>query len=245
MINNKLESKIRINKFLAASGFGSRRGVEELVNAKKVMINGKIAKLSDRVDPKKDDVKVLGKAIKLESEHIYYAVNKPVGYTSTVRDTYADKTVIDLVPKVPRVYPVGRLDKNSHGLIIITNDGDLAHRLTHPSFQHEKEYQIEVQITNKKSPKNLKLRISKLRQGVRLEEGLAKFDKLETINISKTEDRAEIKLTLHQGWKRQIRRMCEKVGLDVFDLKRTRIGKFKLDNLKEGEYKIISKSELI
>jgi len=247
-VQNSNVKKIRINKFLAEQGLGSRRGVEFFIKNKKVKINNKPAQLSDRVNTEIDIVEFNGKVIKPKTEFVYYAVNKPVGYTSTVRDEHADKLVTDLVPKESMVYPVGRLDKNSRGLIILTNDGELANKLTHPRFEHEKEYEVKLKSKNEKrktTTKNLKLQISRLKNGVKLEEGLAKADKIEIMEKNEKRNYAIIRVVLHQGWKRQIRRMSERVGLGVIDLKRIRIGKLELGDLEEREYKKISRNDII
>lgn len=237
--------EIRINKFLAQTGIASRRAVDKLIEEKRVKIKvGNdlvIAKVGDKIDPSKQTVLVNNKPIIIKEDLIYYAVNKPIGYTSSAREEYADKLVVDLVPSKPRVYPVGRLDKNSRGLIILTNDGDLANELTHPRFEHEKEYKLKIKSTNEK----LKSKIFKLKKGVKLHEGLAKFDKFETLSVDENRNFSEIRVVLHQGWKRQIRRMCEKVGLEVVDLKRIRIGKLQLGDLEEGKYELIKKEDII
>ena len=240
-IQNSNDKKIRINKFLAQNGLGSRRGVEDLILAKKVKINNQIAKLSDKIDPAKDKVEVENKIIKPETSLVYYAVNKPVGYTSSVRDVYAEKLITDLAPKEPKVYPVGRLDKDSRGLIILTNDGDLTNQLTHPRFKHEKEYIVKI----KSQSPDIQSKIQKLKKGVRLTEGLAKADKIAVLDINKTQSAAKIKITLHQGWKRQIRRMCERAGLLLLDLNRTKFGKLDLGDLGEGEHRIIQKCDIM
>lgn len=237
--------EIRINKFLAQTGIASRRAVDKLIEEKRVKIKvGNdlvIAKVGDKIDPSKQTVLVNNKPIIIKEDLIYYAANKPIGYTSSAREEHADKLVVDLVPSKPRVYPVGRLDKNSRGLIILTNDGDLANELTHPRFEHEKEYKLKIKSTNEK----LKSKIFKLKKGVRLHEGLAKFDKFETLSVDENRNFSEIRVVLHQGWKRQIRRMCEKVGLEVVDLKRIRIGKLHLDDLEEGKYELVKKEDII
>lgn len=237
--------EIRINKFLAQAGIASRRAVDKLIEEKRVKIKvGNdlvIAKVGDKIDPLKQTVLVNNKPIIIKEDLIYYAVNKPIGYTSSAREEYADKLVVDLVPSKPRVYPVGRLDKNSRGLIVLTNDGDLANELTHPRFEHEKEYKLKIKSTNEK----LKSKIFKLKKGVKLHEGLAKFDKFETLSVDENRNFSEIRIVLHQGWKRQIRRMCEKVGLEVVDLKRIRIGKLQLGDLEEGKYELIKKEDII
>lgn len=250
-------NNIRLQKFLSNSGYCSRRKAEELIKAGKVkiIINceepkvhlrgglSKVAKIGDKINPENDIIKINGKIIKPQKKYIYYALNKPVGYTSTVRDKHAKRTVLDLVSKNPRIYPVGRLDKNSEGLMILTNDGELANKLTHPRFEHEKEYLVKCQISNVKC--QIKIIIKKLKKGIRLKEGLAKFDKIEIISIDQKKHTVLIKVVLHQGWKRQIRRMCERVGLSVLDLKRIRIGKLELGDLEKGKYKIIKKEDII
>lgn len=237
--------EIRINKFLASQGIASRRAVDNLIYQKRVKIkigdSFKYAELGDKIDPEKDEVFVNNKPVEKKTEAIYYALNKPIGFISTVKDEHADKIVTDLLPSDIKVFPVGRLDKNSHGLIILTNDGELANVLTHPKFAHEKEYIVCVKSTNEK----LKSKILKLKKGVKLFEGLAKFDLLEIIGLDNSKNTARIRVVLHQGWKRQIRRMCEHVGLEVTDLERTRIGKLALGDLALGRYKTIKKEDII
>lgn len=247
-IQNSNDKKIRINKFLAQAGFGSRRGVEDIIKSGRVKVNHKIAKLSDKINSSTDIVKVDNKIIKPKKEFIYYAVNKPVGYTSSVSDIHAEKLVTSLVPKEPRVFPVGRLDKDSCGLIVLTNDGDLANKLTHPRHKHEKEYEVKLKVQSlkfKAKSQNLKQLIQKLQNGVKLEEGVAKADKIKIVELDEKRKIAIINIVLHQGWKRQIRRMCERLGLVVLQLKRIRIGKLLLGDLKEGEYKLIERRDII
>jgi 23S rRNA pseudouridine2605 synthase len=243
---NNNDKTIRINKFLAQAGFGSRRGVEELVTSHKVRIKRSdkgfvLAKLADRVDSSVDIVEVDGKVINSKEELVYYALNKPVGYTSSVRESCAEKLVVDLVPKKPKVYPVGRLDKNSRGLLILTNDGEFTNLLTHPKYQHKKEY--EVKISSK--GENIKSNIGRLKKGVKLKEGTARLDELEIVDINENKGIARLRIVLHQGWNRQIRRMCALVGLEVMDLKRTRIEKLSIDDIPEGNYKLIYKEDVI
>lgn len=235
------DNKIRLQKFMSQAGVCSRRKAEELIRAGKVLVNDKTAKIGQKVDPENDVVKVDGKIIRPQEKYIYYAINKPVGYTSTVRDKYAKRTVLELVPKEPRVYPVGRLDKNSRGLMILTNDGELAQRLTHPSFEHQKEYLVKC----KNVKHNPRLALARLKRGVNLYEGLAKFDKMEIEKFDMENNIIIFKAVLHQGWKRQIRRMCELVGLSVLDLKRTRVVKLELGDLEKGKYKIINREDII
>lgn len=217
--------KINLTQFISNSGLCSRRQAEELIRRGEVRVNGRLAVLGLKIDPQKDQIEVASRLIKPAEKKVYYLVNKPIGYTCTVKDIHAEKKVIDLVPSSPRVWPVGRLDKDSRGLIVLTNDGDLTYKLTHPKFEHQKEYLITL---NK--PVALEL-LLKLRQGVKLEEGLAKVDNLKKISPTK------LSIVIHQGWNRQIRRMIESCDYRVVDLVRVRIGKIKLGELKEGKYK--------
>ncbi len=229
----------RLQKILSRFGVASRRKAEELILNKKVLVNNKIAKLGQKVDLKKDIVEVKHRSLSAEAgnfrveakeeQAVYYLVNKPVNFTCSVSDKHAKKLITDLVPKNPKVWPVGRLDKNSTGLIILTNDGNLTNKLTHPKFKHEKEY--EVAVDKKISEKFLQ----KMKKGIKLDEGVAKADKIIALNKNK------FIIILHQGWKRQIRRMCEKLNYKVLELKRTRIGKIKLKDLKEGKFEEIKK----
>ena len=215
---------IYLQQLLSQSGIASRRRATELIKSGKIKINDKIAQAGQKIDPQKDKVKLNNKLIKPQIKRIYYLVNKPVGYACTTRDSHSVKKVVDLVPAKSKVWPVGRLDKDSSGLIILTNDGELTHRLTHPSFLHEKEYLVTFDKTVKASL------LSKLIKGVKLREGLAKVDKLKKINDTK------LSLTIHQGWNRQIRRMFKQCGYQVIGLERIRIGKIKLGNLRPGQY---------
>src|SRR3989338_2466610 len=216
--------KIYLQQFLSTAGLAPRRAATDLIKQGRVKVNHKPAELGIKIDPKKDRIEYQGKIIKAPEEKVYYLVNKPIGCTSTVKDRHALKKVVDLVPKVPKVWPVGRLDKDSHGLIILTNDGDLTNKLTHPKFKHEKEYIITI---NKAVTQDL---LSKLSKGVKLEEGLARADKINKLDENK------LSITLHQGWKRQIRRMLGKCGYRVIDLQRIRVDKIKLGNLRIGLY---------
>jgi len=218
----------KLQKVLSHSGIASRRAAEKLILNGRVKINGRIAQVGDKVEVNKDEITVDNKEINLISLNlVYYLVHKPLGYTCTTQDKHAKKLITELVPTSPKVWPVGRLDKNSSGLIILTNDGDLTHQLTHPSFEHSKEYEV---ILNKNITPDF---IAHMKKGVQLEEGRAQADKITKI------DNKKFKLILHQGWKRQIRRMCLVLGYKVLELKRTSIGPIKLGNLKVGQYKKI------
>ena len=239
------ESKIRLNKYLSQNGLCSRRSADKLILAGKVRVNGvKVTELGLKVDEDKDIVELDGKSLKKEDKVVYYALNKPVGYITTVKDPKSRKKVIDLVPEYPKDYPVGRLDYDSEGLIILTNDGDFTYRMTHPKFEKEKEYEVKVKTANRK-PQYLVSNIeylNLLKKGVKLKEGLARADNIRM--LKEENDYFIFSIVLHQGWNRQIRRMCATVGLDVLKLKRVRIGKLKIGNIKTGEYKKIDKKEI-
>ena len=223
---------MRINRYIASCTDYSRRSADELIKKSKVTVNEKpLNDLSYQVQDT-DVIKINGEAIQLQ-HFVYYAVNKPAGYTSTTSDCHAEKLVTELVPSAPSVFPVGRLDKNSTGLIILTNDGAFSQQVQHPSFQHEKEY---IVITNKVFHKSDK---KSLENGIELEEGRAYFNNIKIINSH------EIHVIVHQGWKRQIRRMFTEVGFGRIKLHRIRIQKLHLGNLKEGQYKVIRPEDVI
>ena len=242
-------AKIRLNKFLAQCGVASRRAAEKLMEMGQVKVNGIIIReMGVRIDPKKDMVLVADKQIRPEEERIYYILNKPVGYVTTASDPFGRKKVTDLVPKNPRVYPVGRLDYDTSGLLILTNDGDFTYEMTHPKFEKEKCYEVKVSFKDvethgmrlKKDFGRAKLQslVDSFRKGIKLKEGIAKADKIRV--LEEKGNVVKLSIVIHQGWNRQIRRMCEALGLEVVLLKRIRIGNIKLGDLKEGEYRIIS-----
>ena len=228
-----MKNKVRIAKFLADCGIASRRKSEELVISGKVKIGDKIIKdVSTNVDINSDNIKVNNKLIKKEDKE-YYILNKPKDYICSVSDSYNKKTVISLIKSDKKIVPVGRLDKDSQGLILLTNDGDLVYKLTHPKFEVKKTYLVEL---DKVIDKDL---INKLRKGVLLEEGLAKVDKL------KKESNKKLLITIHQGWNRQIRRMLGHLGYGVINLTRISEGKLKLNDLPLGKFKKIKRSDII
>ncbi|HOZ36438.1 MAG TPA: pseudouridine synthase [bacterium] len=216
---------INLTKHISASGFCSRRAAEEFIRSGQVTVDSKPAVLGQKVDPATAQVKVLGRLVAGAEKMVYYLVNKPIGYICTTKDIHAKNQVVDLVPPMPKVWPVGRLDKDSRGLVILTNDGALTYELTHPKFEHQKEYlaTLDKDIT-------LEL-LLKLKQGVKLEEGLAKADSVKKVSPTK------LSIVIHQGWNRQIRRMLGACGYRVKDLVRVRIGKMKLGELPSGKFR--------
>ena len=225
--------KIRLAKFLSTAGIASRRKAEELIKQGKISVNGHIVKdVATNVDADSQDIKFNNKVVGVEDK-VYYLLNKPVGYVCSAKDPHNDKTVLSLLPAKPKVFSVGRLDKNSQGLLLLTNDGDLAYQLTHPKFEVSKTYLVKV---NHKLDKKI---ATSLKQGMFLEEGLAQADKVEVINNH------ELLISIHQGWKRQIRRMMDELGYKVNTLTRISEGKLNLDQLASGKYKILKKEEIL
>ncbi|PIR96167.1 MAG: pseudouridine synthase [Candidatus Doudnabacteria bacterium CG10_big_fil_rev_8_21_14_0_10_42_18] len=226
----------RVQKFISSSGVASRRKAEEFIRSGQVLINGKKAKLGDKVDPLKDEVKIYGKRVKsAEAEKIYLILNKPKNCVVTKSDPQGRATVYKFLPDdvKSKVWSIGRLDYKTEGLIILTNDGDLTNQLTHPRFEHEKEYEA---ATNKEPTQS---QIEKLEKGVKLSTGITSPAKARYKN-------SRLYITIHEGKKHQIRRMLDAVGLDVLNLKRVRVGNLKLpSNLPPGQFKKIKKEDIL
>ena len=222
----------RLQKILAAAGFGSRRHCEELIADGRVTVDGDVAILGRRADPSTVQIAIDGVVVSAAPGHVHYLCNKPRGVVTTADDPQGRPTVIQLVPDTPRVFPVGRLDMDTEGLILVTNNGDLTHRLTHPSFGVEKEYLAEVTGT----PTRAALR--RLRDGVDLDDGPTAPAKVVAVAPNM------IRLTIHEGRNRQVRRMCEAVGHPVVRLVRTRIGPITDHQLAPGAWRPLRFDEL-
>jgi 23S rRNA pseudouridine2605 synthase len=222
----------RLQKVLARAGLGSRRACEELIAAGKVRVNGEVAELGRRVDTEHDRVEVEGTPLSLRAGLVYYLLNKPVGVVTSAADPGGRPTVTAMVPKDPRVFPVGRLDINTEGLLLLTNDGDLAQRLSHPSFGVEKEYLAVVE--GEPSPGDVR----RLRQGVELEDG-----KTAPARVALTPPNV-VRITIHEGRNRQVRRMCEAIGHPVRRLVRTRIGPISDRQLRPGQWRALTTNEV-
>lgn len=238
--------EIRLNKFLAENGIRSRRGADELILSGKVAVNGVVTQvLGTKVDSESDEISVSGQIVVRQTKMLYYALYKPTDVVSTASDPQHRSKVTDFVPREPRVYPVGRLDNDSEGLIILTNDGELTNILTHPSFAHEKEYLVVVK-TSKRSKSLSAIQIKEaFEKGMMIENKLMQADKFS--DFKGMGDNMTFKLILHTGYNRQIRKMCARIGFDVISLIRIRIGKLKLSNLdlKAGEYKEVTKDSIL
>jgi pseudouridine synthase len=244
----------RLQKVLAAAGLASRRGAEDLIRAGRVTVDGRPAILGEQVDPEMQRVLVDGKELPaLDTPRYYWALNKPAGVVSTVRDRHAGRTVLQLLPpqarRAARLYPVGRLDEDSEGLLLLTNDGAWADLLLHPRYGVEREYMVGLGRSLTRQQK------ADLRGGIRLEEGVGRLDLLEDPTpaqvrrmLALMEPRAEdlrwYRVVLAQGWKRQIRRMLDAVGAPALRLVRVRVGTFKLTDLRAGEARQLQHGEV-
>ena len=222
----------RLQKVLARAGVASRRVCEQLIEDELVSVNGEIARLGRRIDVDNDTVEVDGVQVAVKPGLVYYLLHKPVGVVSTAADPQGRPTVVQLVPDTTRVFPVGRLDIDTEGLLLLTNDGELTHRLTHPSFGVDKEYLAHVEG----SPSRGALR--RLREGVELDDGVTSLARVSMI------EPGLIRLVLHEGRNRQVRRMCEAVGHPVKRLVRTRIGPLVDRNLKPGTWRELTRDEV-
>ncbi len=233
-------SQIRINKYLAKVGLGSRRKVDEYIEKGLVEVNGKAAELGMQVDPEQDLIKFKGKVVSAKEDETepkeYWKVYKPRGVVSTASDPHGRPSVVELVPSDARLYPVGRLDQDSEGLILLTNDGRLTYHLTHPKFEVEKDYLVWISGNLSKSD------IRRLRQGVFLKEGRTQPAKVEV--IFKEKEKAKFLITLTEGRYHQVRRMAARVGLTVTRLKRVRMASLELGELEPGEAVRLSKKEI-
>lgn len=229
----------RLQKVMAHAGIASRRKCEEIIAEGRVAVNGEIVtEMGVKVDPEEDKVVVDGKIISKEKK-IYILLNKPEGYITTVSDPEDRDTVIDLMPDIKqRLYPVGRLDFNSSGLIILTNDGNLTYKLTHPKKEVDKTYEVEVRGLIDSDEFN------KFKEGIIIDG--RKTSPAETSNIRYYNDdnKTKFEITIHEGRNRQVRRMCEIIGYPVRKLKRTGLAFLKIDDLKKGEYRYLTDEEV-
>lgn len=228
---------MRLQTYLARSGAApSRRKAEALISAGRVQINGETATIGTSVADR-DAVSLDGHLISLPEQHTYLALNKPAGYLTTLKDDRNRPTVADLMPEdVPGLVPMGRLDIGTTGLLLLTNDGQLAHRIAHPSAGIEKEYRLTVKTPASQKP------LDALAAGPTLDDG--KMLPPRVANISRNRDKTTLDLTIHEGRNRIIRRACEAVGLRLIRLKRVRVGPVRLGNLREGRYRLLTRDEL-
>ncbi|OFI07774.1 ribosomal large subunit pseudouridine synthase B [Clostridium acetireducens DSM 10703] len=229
--------KERLQKYMARCGVASRRKCEEIILNKKVKVNNEIiCELGYKVDPFKDKVYVNNKLIKVEENKLYIMLNKPIGYISTVKDEKGRKTIIDLVCTKERIYPIGRLDSDTTGLILLTNDGDVYNKIIHPKVEIDKVYLADIKgIPSENEIKNF---CSGIDIGGYIT-APAKFHLIKTFN-----GYSKVKLIIHEGKNRQIRKMCNAINHPVINLERIAIGKIKLKNLPLGKWRHLNKKEI-
>ncbi|MBS4539955.1 rRNA pseudouridine synthase [Clostridium sp. D2Q-11] len=229
---------MRLQKFMAKAGVASRRKSEEIIKAGNVKVNDEIIdELGYKVDVDKDIIKVNGKIIKIEVKKIYILINKPTEYITSVSDQFNRKTVMSLIPNIDqRVYPVGRLDYDTSGLLLLTNDGDLTYKLTHPSHEINKTYISKVKGIPTKEE------LLKFRKGLRIEDYITSKAEIEILNKSK--DSSILKIIIHEGKNRQVRKMCDAIGHPVLELKRIAMGNIELEDLKEGQFRYLDEDEI-
>ncbi len=228
----------RLQKVIAHAGIVSRREAERFITEGRVAVNGSIVtQLGTKVDPTRDKINVDGRLVKSFPGKVYVLMNKPAGYVSTLKDPQERPVVTDLLDRInTRVFPVGRLDYDAEGVLLLTNDGELAHRLQHPRYGISRTYEVKV----KDVPANSQL--SSLRKGVRLEDGItlpakAKF-------LKKTTKNCWLKITLYEGKNRQVKRMCAAIGHPVLKIKRVSLGSLGLGNVSRGKYRHLTQDEV-
>lgn len=231
------DNKVRLQKYLSECGVASRRKAEDLIAAGKVKVNGKPATIGDKIDPARDTVVVAGKKIKKSKKNTYIMLHKPRGFITTLSDEMGRKCVAQLIEDVgTRVYPVGRLDRDSEGLLLLTDDGEFANALTHPTRHVPKTYRVTVRptITDEQ--------ITALTTGIEIDGRMTMPSEVRV--LEKKEGRVVIEIIIFEGRNRQIRKMCESLGLEVARLKRTQIGSVKLGMLKQGDWRNLTEEEV-
>lgn len=231
------ENKIRLQKYMSENGIASRRKSEELIAAGKVKVNGRVATIGDKVDPVRDKIVVSGKKVIRNKTKMYIMLHKPRGYVTTMSDELGRKCVSELVEDIGvRLFPVGRLDRNSEGLLLMTNDGAFSNMLTHPSRHVSKVYRVTVrEAVNDEQ-------LAKLCDGIELDG--RKTLPCDVHIIDRSENRTVLNFVIFEGRNRQIRRMCEAVGLTVIRLKRTEIAGVKLGMLPQGKWRELNEKEM-
>ncbi len=231
---------MRINKYIASCGVASRRKAEELIISGRVTINGElITELSTTVDETKDIVEVDGVPINQEEKKVYILLNKPEGYITTVKDQFDRPSVLDILKEVDeRVYPVGRLDYETSGLLILTNDGDLTYKLTHPKHEVEKTYL--AMVNGIISPEEKR----RFENGLQIEDYTTAKAKLKIVKADEEKNYSVCKITIHEGRNRQVRKMCKAIGHPVRNLRRIQMGRINIRGLEVGEYRNLTEDEV-
>jgi 23S rRNA pseudouridine2605 synthase len=226
----------RLQKVLAAAGVASRRASEDLIVAGRVTVNGVRARIGDKVDPVTDIVEVDGERVKVDPDLVYVMLNKPQGVVTTTSDPEGRQTVSDLISLDERLYPVGRLDQDTEGLVLMTNDGTLVHHLLHPSFEVERVYLALVPGPVRREP------LRRLTEGIELDDGLARARRVREVESSR--GRALLEIVMTEGRKREVRRMLAEVGLPVERLARVAFGGVELGDLRQGRWRFLNNTEI-
>ena len=231
---------MRINKYIALCGVSTRRKAEELILAGRVTVNDEVmTELSYKVDEENDIVKVDDKLIKEENKLVYILLNKPEGYITTVKDQFDRPSVLDLVSDIKeRVYPIGRLDYETSGLLLLTNDGDLTYKLTHPKHEVDKTYVARVK------GKLTKEEIERFKTGLKIEDYTTAPAKLKVIKYDEQRDSSLLEIKIHEGKNRQVRKMCKAINHPVLRLKRTAMGKIRIGECEIGKYRYLTEDEV-
>lgn len=225
----------RMNKYLANLGIASRRNIKNLLKQQIVTVNGqRVREIGARIDPQKDDIRLNGKKIE-PPQLVYYLLNKPKGIISTTTDEYGRKNVISLIPTKERIYPVGRLDKDTTGLLILTNDGEFTNLLIHPRYHINKVYRLVIK------GQATQAQLHALQHGVLLDDGITSLAKVKVIKEGSS---SILEITIYEGRNRQIRRMCETVGITLLSLQRIQFGPLTLGKLQEGSFRKLSLQEV-
>ena len=229
--------EMRLQKYLAECGVASRRKAEELISQGRVKVNGETVTQMGKKVSQNDVVEVDGKLVKMEKRKVYIALNKPVGYISSVKDQFGRKPVMDLVKDIKeRIFPVGRLDYDTSGLLLLTNDGDFAYRLTHPKHEIKKVYEADLLGVPSKDD------IMRFKNGLWIDDY---FTSPADFEILKSDGKTtKVRITIHEGKNRQVRKMCNKIGCPVIRLKRISIGEVSLGDLKEGSWRNLTEREI-
>lgn len=234
---NKMAKDVRLQKMLADCGIASRRKAEEMISAGDVKVNGVTAKIGDKVDPKKDKVSIRGKLLDTHVKEVYIMLHKPRGFITTMSDEMDRKCVAELVKDIPeRIYPVGRLDRESEGLLLMTNDGEFANAMTHPSLHIPKTYRVTIRPTITED------QLTQIAVGIVID---GRKTAPARVNVlSQESGRVVLEIVLYEGRNRQIRKMCEQLGLEVARLKRIAVGPVKLGMLQPGKWRPLTKEEV-
>lgn len=231
---------MRINKYIASCGVASRRKAEEIILDGRVTVNGKlVTELAFNIDEEKDIVEIDGEQIGVEKNNVYIVLNKPEGYITTVKDQFDRPSVLDLVKDIDeRVYPIGRLDYETSGLLILTNDGDLTYKLTHPKHEVDKTYVARVK------GKLTKEEIERFKTGLKIEDYTTAPAKLKVIKYDEQRDSSLLEIKIHEGKNRQVRKMCKAINHPVLRLRRSAMGKIKIGDCEIGKYRYLTEDEI-